>query len=100
AITRLQLAAGIGKYKCATLAEADMLGRCGAPDVLVAYPLIGPRLHTFFQLIEKYPSTRFSALTDAQHGAELLSQTAVSRGVVADLFLDLDIGMGRTGIPI
>lgn len=100
AITRLQLAAGIGKYKCATLAEADMLGRCGAPDVLIAYPLFGPRLQTFFQLIEKYPSTHFSALTDAQYGAQLLSESAVSRGVVVDMYLDLDIGMGRTGVPI
>src|SRR6266481_6554124 len=32
-IVRLELAAGITKHKCATLAEAEMLAQCGATDV-------------------------------------------------------------------
>src|SRR5258707_1077751 len=41
-IVRLELGAGIRKHKCATLAEAEMIAGCGAPDVLLAYPLVGP----------------------------------------------------------
>src|SRR5690554_1957038 len=33
-ILQIQLDAGITKFKCATIAEAEMLGRSGAPDVL------------------------------------------------------------------
>lgn len=100
AITKLQLAAGITRYKCATLAEAEMLGRCGAPDVLVAYPLFGPRLQAFLALADQYPASRFSTLVDDRSAAEQLSEAAVSRGVVAGVYIDLDIGMGRTGTSI
>ena len=41
-IVRMELDAGISKHKCATLAEAEMLADCGAPDVLLAYPMVGP----------------------------------------------------------
>ena len=36
-IAALQMAAGITKFKAATLAEAEMLARAGAPDILLAY---------------------------------------------------------------
>ena len=41
-IIRMQQEAGIDKFKCATLAEAELLARCEAKEVLVAYPLTGP----------------------------------------------------------
>jgi D-threonine aldolase len=41
-IVKLQLAAGVTKHKCATIAEAEMLASVGTPDVLIAYPLVGP----------------------------------------------------------
>ena len=41
-IVGMQLDMGITKHKCATLAEAEMLAGCGAPDVLLAYPMVGP----------------------------------------------------------
>src|SRR5438445_1223834 len=43
-IVRLELDAGISKHKCATLAEAEMTARCGAPDVLIAYNIVGPNI--------------------------------------------------------
>src|ERR1043166_1779282 len=36
-ILRLQLAHGITKFKCATIAEAEMSADCGAADVLLAH---------------------------------------------------------------
>ena len=35
--------AGIYKFKCATIAEAEMLAMIGAKDVLLAYQPVGPR---------------------------------------------------------
>ena len=99
-ITKLQLAAGITRYKCATLAEARMLARCGAVDVLMAYPLIGPRMQDFLRLATTYPSCRFSVILDDQSAAEQLALAAVSWGLEVDVYIDLDIGMGRTGAPI
>src|SRR5437764_2320153 len=36
-VTNMLIEAGITKFKCATISEADMLGACKAPDVLLAY---------------------------------------------------------------
>src|SRR5215218_7702365 len=40
----LLLEAGIIKFKCATIAEAELLGITLAPDVLLAYQPVGPKL--------------------------------------------------------
>src|SRR5437764_4717326 len=41
--SRMLLEEGISKFKCATIAEAEMLGMAGAPDVLLAYQPTGPK---------------------------------------------------------
>ena len=41
-VLRLHLEQGIVKFKCATIAEAEMAASAGALDVLIAYPIIGP----------------------------------------------------------
>src|SRR5450432_1890683 len=54
-IVKLQLAAGITKHKCATVAEAEMLASCGVPDVLIAYNLVGPNCARLAKLMAAYP---------------------------------------------
>ncbi len=41
-IVRMELESGITKHKCATIAEAEMLATAKAPDVLIAYNMVGP----------------------------------------------------------
>ena len=50
--TQLMMAAGIHKFKCATIAEAEMLAICGAVDVLLAYQPVGPKLSRLAELIK------------------------------------------------
>src|SRR5258705_5767912 len=69
-VTKLMLNAGITKFKCATIAEAEMLAQCNAPDVLLAYQPLGPKLHRFVSLIKKYPRTKFSCLIDTISAAD------------------------------
>lgn len=97
-ITRMQLDAGIRKFKCATIAEAEMLGACGASDVLLAYPLYGAKLQRFVTLVQRFPQTRFSAIVDHVDAVKNLSAIAVKNNIQVDVFIDLNIGMGRTGI--
>ena len=54
-VTRMQVAAGIGKFKCATIAEAEMGAICGANEILLAYPSVGPRAKQLRQLVERFP---------------------------------------------
>jgi len=43
-IVRMQMAHGISKFKCATIAEVEMTASCGAQDVLLAYQPVGPNV--------------------------------------------------------
>src|SRR4030095_12381676 len=52
AVVRLMLDAGISKFKGATIAEAERLAQCNAPDVLMAYQPLGPKLERFISLIK------------------------------------------------
>ncbi len=97
-VTLMMLEAGISKFKCATIAEAEMLAMCKAPDVLLAYQPIGPKLNRFVQLILKYPDTKFSCLVDNIGAAFEISAAAVENKVHIPAYIDLNVGMNRTGI--
>jgi D-serine deaminase-like pyridoxal phosphate-dependent protein len=97
-VCKLMMDAGIKKFKCATIAEAEMLAMIGAPDVLLAYQPVGPRGLRLSQLIKKYRSTQFSCLIDNETTAGELSATALAQEVTIKIFLDLNVGMSRTGI--
>jgi D-serine deaminase-like pyridoxal phosphate-dependent protein len=90
--------AGIKKFKCATIAEAEMLGTCQAPDVLLAYQPVGPKIDRFINLSDKYPNTRFSCLVDNEATAQDIGSKAKQHGSTIPVFIDLNVGMNRTGI--
>jgi len=96
--TSMLMKAGVGKFKCATIAEAEMLALSGAPDVLLAYQPVGPKLARLMQLIKQYPATQFSCLADNLASATQISAAAHSQAVTIPVFLDLNVGMNRTGI--
>jgi D-serine deaminase-like pyridoxal phosphate-dependent protein len=96
--TQMLLEAGIWKFKCATIAEAEMLGICAAPDVLLAYQPNGPKLERFIQLIKKHPLTKYSCLVDNKKTAETISASAIENNLNIPVYLDLNVGMDRTGI--
>jgi D-serine deaminase-like pyridoxal phosphate-dependent protein len=96
-LVREQMRRGINKFKCAVLQEARMLAECGAPDVLLAYPLMKREALEFAELSLRYPETRFSALIDHPLPARWLSEAAASLERAIDVYVDLDVGMGRTG---
>lgn len=97
-IIGMQLEAGITKFKCATLSEAELLARCNAPDILLAMQPTGPGIERFFQLQKKFPRTQFAALFDCESTLDGFSTLARSFNTTANLYLDLNTGMNRSGI--
>jgi D-serine deaminase-like pyridoxal phosphate-dependent protein len=97
-VSGLMLKAGITKFKCATIAEAEMLADAGATDILLAYQPVGPKAVRLLTLSEKFPAVRFSCLIDNLPTARALSGTFEKAGRRSDVFIDLNIGMNRTGI--
>ena len=97
-VAKLMIDAGITKFKCATIAEAEMLGQCGAKDVVLAYQPLGPKLKRFIEVIKKYPRTSYSCLTDNKDAANEQSAAFLTAGLEIPVYIDLNIGMNRTGI--
>ena len=98
AVTKLMLDAGIRRFKCATIAEAEMLAGEGAPDVLLAYQPIGPKAARLATLIRTFPATSFSCLIDNTGAAEAMAQVFAAAGLDVPVYLDINVGMDRTGI--
>ena len=96
--TQLMLDAGITKFKCATIAEAEMLGMIDAPDVVLAYQPLGPKLRRFIELVKKYPTTKFACLTDNMYAAQEQGDAFSSNDLEISVYVDLNVGMNRTGI--
>jgi D-threonine aldolase len=96
--TLLMMHAGINKFKCATIAEAEMLAMVNAADVVLAYQPQGPKLERFMALIKKYPATKFSCLIDNLDSAKSIAGRAIEMDVEVPVYIDLNVGMNRTGI--
>ncbi len=97
-VSGLMLEAGIRKFKAATIAESEMLAIIKAPDVLLAYPPTIPKIKRLIQLIQTYRDTSFSFLLDHLGGAKAANDLFAAANLVADVYIDLNIGMNRTGI--
>jgi len=96
-VAKLMLQNGITKFKCATIAEAEMLGICKAPDVLLAYQPTLPKFKRLLQLIEKYPDTKYSCLVDNEGSVSMIAK-AWQQNLKIPVYIDLNVGMDRTGI--
>ena len=97
-VSRMLLDAGIRKFKCATIAEAEMLGHINAPDVLLAYQPVGPKISRLLDLIKAYPATHYSCLVDQAENARAISALCEAGNITLDVFIDLNVGMNRTGV--
>ena len=99
-VVQIQLKAGISKFKCATIAEAEMLAQAGARDVLLANQLVGPNAARLAKLAGWFREVRFSTIADDAEAVGNLASAAQTDGITLPVLLDLDGGMGRTGIPL
>jgi len=97
-ICRMMMAEGITKFKCATIAEAEMLGSINAEDVLLAYQPVGPKIKRLLELVRKFPGTKISCLVDNIDSGKEIAALFHSNYQSINLFIDLNVGMNRTGI--
>ena len=98
-IVKMQMESGIRKFKCSTVAEAEMVAGCGAEDVLLAYQPVGPNVERMARLAASFPAVRFGVLVDNKDSVRSIADACVATGVSLGLFIDLDVGMHRSGIP-
>ena len=96
----IQQELGINRFKCSTIAEAEMLAHCGAQHILLAYPLVGPMIPRFLRLQTEYADSHWWAIGDNLDQIRFLGQQAVALHTQVQLLIDVDMGMHRTGVPL
>jgi len=98
-VARLQLAAGAGGLTVAKIGEAEALAAAfdgAAPDILVAYPVVdGARAQRLADLAR---ASVVRVAVDTPAAIEAVSAAARSAGGTIGVLVDLDVGMGRTGV--
>lgn len=95
---QMMINAGISKFKCATIAEAEMLVMAGAQDILLAYQPVGPKISRLISLIQSHPTVKFQCLIDHMDAARQISQMMMEKGLEIQVYIDLNAGTNRTGI--
>ena len=96
-----QVGLGIVRFKCATIAEAEMVaGVAGVERILLAVQPVGPQIDRLVRLAEWFPAIRWSAVVDDPGIVESLRATAAAHrlGQPLGLWIDLDVGQHRTGL--
>ncbi len=97
-VCKLMQQAGIRQFKCATIAEAEMLAEIDAADVLLAHQPVGPKAERLLQLVTNFPDTQFSCIIDNNTTANILSGLFSKNNLCLTVYIDLNIGMNRSGI--
>lgn len=85
---------GVRQAKCATPLELDTACAAGFEDVLLAYPAVGPAVEMAREVAARHPGVRISGLVE--HPA----MVEAWRGSGLGLFVDVNPGMDRTGVPV
>lgn len=96
-IVRFQVEQGITKFKCATLSELEMAAQNGGENILLSYPLLGPDIEKYIEIVQLFPYIKFAVTVDAFDACAELTIAAIQNNLCLDVFIDIDNGMHRTG---
>jgi D-serine deaminase-like pyridoxal phosphate-dependent protein len=102
-VIRSLIDAGVTRLKCATVDELELVLSTAdeadaEADVLVAYPLREAACRAVHAIARRHPTSRVHLLADSpEHARELATWAAREGEPALDLWLDVDLGMGRTG---
>lgn len=99
-VVRMLVERGVRAFKAATAAEVEMALEAGAEEVLWAYPCVNRgAMERVIDAARRHPEAQVSALVESQEGLALWRQALGDRSAVS-LRVDLDGGMGRTGMAL
>ncbi len=95
-IARMQIDSGAAGITVAKSSEAAAFARVGIGPLLAHYPPVGaPKVE---RLVEVAARTRLTVAVDSLEAAEPLSLALAAAGLEAEALIEVDVGMGRTGV--
>jgi D-serine deaminase-like pyridoxal phosphate-dependent protein len=94
-IAAMQLAAGATGIAVAKVAEAEVFAERGCTDIVIAYPVVGPR--KWERIAALAESVKIAVNVDSGVAARGLSAAASHHGVSVGVHVEIDTGFGRCG---
>lgn len=100
-IVRLLLSHGVRAFKAATVAEVEMAVLSGALNVTWGYPTTNrANIARFIACARRNPSSSFTGLVDSARALRTWTALLTPSDINIALRIDLDPGLGRTGLPM
>lgn len=88
---------GVEAFLCAKLNEAEVLADAGIRDIFVANQIIGPQ--KVRRLAELGRRVAVSVCVDDPANVTALGEAACAASVTLGVLVEVDVGMGRCGVP-
>lgn len=95
-LARMQLNAGASGITVAKPSEAECFVNGGFTDIRIAYPSVAK--HHFERIAELIDRARISFCIDTIEGARAASEFFETRGLAAEILIEVDCGYGRCGV--
>ena len=96
-IARRQIAAGAVGICCAKVGEAEALAGAGVRGILVTSPIASAETAARCAVLAAQDPD-FAAAVDHPVGADALQAAAAARNTTVQVVIDVNVGMGRTGV--
>src|SRR5690349_4907320 len=95
-LAKRQLASGATGITVAKLGEAEVMLEAGITDILIAYPIVGPK--KTMRVAELAQQARITVSLDSEEVARGLSEATTREGTQIGVLIEMDVGFGRCGI--
>jgi len=97
-IARLQMEAGAVGMTCAKVGEAEILVSAGIRDILIANQIVGSlKIERLMNLLGR--GVDLKVAVDDEENVRELSRATTARGIELGVLAEVDVGMGRCGLP-
>lgn len=99
-VARRQIAIGAIGICCQKTSEAEPFLAGGIADVLISNEVVGTRKTLqLAQLAARYPNARVGVCVDDAQPVAVLARACEQANARLDVYIDLDVGQDRTGVP-
>jgi D-serine deaminase-like pyridoxal phosphate-dependent protein len=94
-LAKRQLASGATGITVAKIGEAEVMLAAGIDDILIAYPIVGPKKTT--RLAQLAEQATVTVSLDSEEVARGISEAAARQGTTIRVLIEMDVGFERCG---
>ena len=99
ALAKMQIEAGADGIEVGNVAQAVCMADEGIDDILIVHPFFGERKMEALQSLLSRESVTLGVVVDMAEQAEALSRAARGAGRKVPLYIKIDTGVNRYGVP-